>query len=90
MNHDQYHIHIHLSIPPKMKVSDVVMTIKSISGRLMKKNFDYMKKTYLGVDGILSDGYFVSTIGVNELVAFQYVEHQNQAYMGQSQLVLYR
>ena len=33
MNHDEDHIHIHLSIPPKMRVSDVVKTVKSISGR---------------------------------------------------------
>ena len=37
MNHDKDHIHLHLSIPPKIRVSDAARNIKSISGRLMKK-----------------------------------------------------
>lgn len=88
MNHDIDHIHLHLSIPPKMKVSDVVGTIKSISGRLLKKKFEYMRKVYWGVDGIWSDGYFVSTIGINEKIIKQYIERQGQEDAGQAQLVL--
>ena len=88
MNHDKDHIHLHLSIPPKLRVSDVVRTIKSVSGRLLKKKFDYMRKAYWGSDGICSDGYFVSTIGLNEEVIKRYIEHQGQEDMGQAQLVL--
>ncbi len=53
------HIYFYLSISPKMRVSDVVRTIKSISGRLLKWKFEYMRKSYWGVDGIWSNGYFV-------------------------------
>lgn len=89
MNHDVDRIHLHLSIPPKMKVSDVVRTIKSISGRLLKRKFEYMRKAYWGVDGIWSDGYFVSTIGmINEKIIKQYIERQEQEDAGQAQLVL--
>ena len=88
MNHDKDHIHLHLSIPPKMRVSDVVRTIKSISGRLLKKKVEYMRKAYWGVDGIWSDGYFVSTIGINEHAIKRYIEHQGKEDMGQAQLVL--
>jgi len=88
MNHDVDHIHLHLSIPPKMRVSDVVRTIKSISGRLLKRKFEYMRKSYWGVDGIWSDGYFVSTIGINEKIIKQYIERQGQEDAGQAQLVL--
>jgi putative transposase len=87
-NHDVDHIHMHLSIPPKMRVSDVVRTIKSMSGRLLKKKFEYMRRAYWGVDGIWSDGYFVSTVRVNEHVIKQYIEHQGQEDRGQAQLVL--
>jgi putative transposase len=86
MNHDADHIH--LSIPPKMRVSDVVRTIKSMSGRLLKKKFESMRKTYWGVDGIWSDGYCVSTVGVNEHAITRYIEHQGQEDRGQAQLVL--
>ncbi|WP_338453677.1 IS200/IS605 family transposase [Candidatus Bealeia paramacronuclearis] len=88
MNHDKDHIHLHLSIPPKIRVSDAVRTIKSMSGKLLKKKFEYMRKPYWGVDGIWSDGYFVSTVGVNEYAIKRYIEHQGQEDLGQAQLVL--
>jgi putative transposase len=68
MNHEVDHIHLLVSIPPKMRVSDIVSYIKSQSGRLMKRKFEYMRKVYWGSDGIWSDGYFVSTVGVEESV----------------------
>ena len=88
MNHDEDHIHLHLSIPSKIRVSDAVRTIKSVSGRLMKKKFDDMRKAYWGAEGIWSDVYFVSTIGINERVIKAYIERQGQEDMGQAQLVL--
>ena len=88
MNHDKDHIHLLLSIPPKMRVSDVVRYIKSQTGRLLKRRFEYMRKAYYGVDGIWSDGYFVSTVGVNELVLKRYIEKQGQEDSGQAQLDL--
>ena len=89
-NHDNDHIHMVLSIPPKMRISDVVRRIKSTSGRLLKKKFDYMRKAYWGIDGIWSDGYFVSTVGVNEEIIKKYVEEQGKEDRGQAQLVLGR
>ena len=88
INHDIDHIHMHLSIPPKVRVSDVVRTIKSITGRLLKKKFEYIRKAYWGIDGVWSDGYFVSTVGINEHVIKRYIEHQGQEDIGQAQLVL--
>ncbi len=88
LNHDVDHIHLLLSIPPKMRVSDVVRHIKSNSGRLMKRKFEYMRKAYWGVDGIWSDGYFVSTVGVNESVIQKYIQKQGQEDRGQAQLEL--
>jgi putative transposase len=83
-NHDEDHIHMLLSIPPKMKVCDVVRRIKSISGRKLKQKFDYMRKAYWGVDGIWSDGYFVSTVGLNEATIRRYIENQGQEDRGQA------
>ncbi len=88
MNHDKDHIHLLLSIPPKIRVSDVVRYIKSQTGRLMKRRFEYMKKAYYGSDGIWSDGYFVSTVGVNEDVIKKYIENQGKEDSGQAQLEL--
>ena len=88
MNHDKDHIHLLISIPPKFRVSDIVRYIKSQSGRLMKRRYLYMRKAYYGSDGIWSDGYFVSTVGVNEQVIKKYIEHQGKEDSGQAQLDL--
>ena len=84
VNHDEDHIHLLLSIPPKMSVSDVVRRIKSITGRLLKKKFEYMRKAYWGVDGIWSDGYCVSTVGLNEDTIRRYIEKQGHEDRGQA------
>jgi len=78
INHDVYHVHKLLSIPPKMRVSDVIRTFKSHTGRLMKKKFEYMQKAYWGVGGIWSDGYFVSTVGIHESVIKKYIVNQGK------------
>jgi putative transposase len=90
MNHDKDHIHLLLSIPPKMRVSDVVRRIKSTTGRLLKRKFEYMRKAYWGVDGIWSDGYFVSTVGLNEEIIKRCIERQGAEDRGQAQLVLWQ
>lgn len=73
-NHDANHIHLLLSIPAKMRVSDVVRRIKSTTVRPLKCKFDYMQKKFWGVDGILSDDYFVSMVVLNEGVIRRYIE----------------
>ena len=88
MNHDADHIHLLMSVPPKKRVSDVVKVIKSISGRLLKKKFEYMRKAYWGIEGIWSNGYFVSTVGIDEEVIKQYIKRQGEEDMGQAQLAL--
>lgn len=87
-NHDVDHVHILLSIPPKMRVSDVVRTFKSHTGRLMKKKFEYMRKAYWGADGIWSEGYFVSTVGIDEAIIKRYIQNQGEEDTGQAKLEL--
>lgn len=88
INHDIDHVHILMSIPPKMRVSDVVRTFKSHTGRHMKKKFEYMRKAYWGADGIWSDGYFVSTVGIEEGIIKRYIETQGKEDIGQAELEL--
>lgn len=88
INHDIDHIHILVIIPPKMSVSQAVRILKSNTSRDLKKKFPFLKKVYWGTDGVWSDGYFVSTVGVNERVIRDYIEKQGQEDSGQAQLVL--
>ena len=55
----------------------------------MYKRFPFLEKVYYDNDrGIWSDGYFMSTVGVNEQVIRNYIEHQGREDSGQVQLEL--
>ena len=88
INRDIDHIHILTVIPPKMSVSTAVRIIKSNTSKDLKRKFSFLKDVYWGTDGIWSDGYFVSTVGVNEEVIKKYIEQQGKEDSGQAQLVL--
>ena len=86
VNHDKDHVHFLVSIPPKMSVGSVVRIIKANTSRGLKQKFPYLKELYWGTDGIWSDGYFVSTIGLNESMIKQYIENQGKEDAGQAKL----
>ncbi|MCB2081569.1 MAG: IS200/IS605 family transposase [Hyphomicrobiales bacterium] len=87
-NHDRDHIHLLLSVPPKMSISSVVRIIKANTSRGIKQSFPFLKKVYWGTDGIWSDGYFVSTVGIDNAVIRKYIEHQGEEDSGQAELEL--
>ena len=88
VNHDKDHIHLLVSIPPKMSVGSVVRIIKSNTAVGMKQKFPFLKEMYWGTDGIWSDGYFVSTVGVDEEVIRKYIQNQGKEDSGQAKLEL--
>ena len=88
MNHDKDHIHMLVSIPPKMKVGKIIGIIKSNTARDMKKKFPFLRGVYWGTESIWSGGYFVSTVGVNEETILRYIELQGQEDAGQAKLEL--
>jgi putative transposase len=86
-NHDKDHIHILISVPPTKKICDIVRLIKSNTSRGIKEKFPILKKQYWGQDGIWSDGYFVSTVGVNKDIVTKYIEKQGEFDTGQTALL---
>ena len=85
-NTDADHIHLLVSIPPKMTVSEVVRIIKSNTGAIMRRQYEFLKYVYYGRGGIWSVGYFVSTVGIGEEIIQKYIEHQAREDRGQEQL----
>ena len=78
-NYDKDHIHLLVSIPPKMSVGSVVRIVKSNSAKWLKEKFsEYLKKVYWGTQSIWSEGYFVSTLGRDEEVIRKYIEEQGK------------
>ena len=88
VNTDKDHIHILVSIPPQWSVGKVVGLIKANTARSLKAEFPFLKDVYWGTDSIWSEGYFVSTVGINEAIIKRYIEQQGQEDAGQNNLRL--
>ena len=55
----------------------------------MKAEFAFLKQVYWGTDSIWSEGYFVSTVGVNEATIKRYIDQQGQEDAGQNNWKLF-
>ena len=88
VNTDEDHLHLLVSIPPNWAVGKVVGLIKANTAKGLKAEFPFLKDVYWGTDSIWSEGYFVSTVGINEAIIRRYIEHQGQADAGQINLKL--
>jgi putative transposase len=56
------HVHLFLSAPPRYSPARVVQVIKSISAKMVFKEFPEVKKQLWGGE-FWSDGYFVRSVG---------------------------
>ena len=86
VNHDKDHLHFLVSIPPTMGVGKVAGIIKQNTARDLKTKFPFLKEIYWGTDSVWSEGYFVSTVGVNEAMIQKYIENQGKKDSGQTLL----
>ena len=84
INHDIDHLHLLVSIPPQMSVGSVVRLIKTNTARGLKQQFPFLKSVYWGTDSIWSEGYFVSTVGIDEATIRRYIEGQGNEDAGQT------
>jgi len=74
------HIHMVVSIPPKVSVSELMGVVKGkIAIKLFKSYPQLKKKPYWG-NHFWSRGYFVNTVGINEDSICRYVKHQEDQY----------
>ena len=86
VNTDSDHVHVLLSIPPKMAISEVVKMLKAKTGLRMRRKFPFIDNVYWGRNGIWSRGYFVSTVGISESTIRKYIEMQGKEDSGQALL----
>ena len=73
-----------LSIPPTIAVGKAIGIIKQNTARELKQKFPFLKQVYWGTDAIWSEGYFVSTVGINEDMIQKYIEEQGKKDSGQT------
>lgn len=84
INHDKDHIHFLISIPPTTSVGKVIGIIKQNTAKELKQKFPHLKETYWGTESIWSEGYFVSTVGINKEILEAYIREQGKKDTGQT------
>ena len=72
------HIHLVVSIPPKVSISDMMGILKGKLAIKLFKSYPKMKKKPYWGNHFWARGYFVSTIGIDEEVIKRYVKHQEK------------
>ena len=69
------HVHMLVSVPPSLSVSDVAKYLKGRSSHLLQDEFPELKKKYWG-QHLWARGYFCATVGtVTEEMIKQYIEN---------------
>ena len=75
---EQDHIHILITLPPKYSIAQVMGQLKSQSSHHLCKTFSWLGKVYWKATVVWSPGYFVSSVGLDELTIQNYVEYQGR------------
>jgi putative transposase len=72
------HVHLLLSVPPNIAVSDLVQRLKGRSSRKMLEEFGELRRQFRG-QHLWARGYFVASSGnVTDEVIAQYIEMQTE------------
>ena len=72
------HVHMVVSIPPRLSVSDFMGVLKGKTAmRIFKSHPNLKKKPYWG-NHFWARGYFVNTVGINEEMIRRYVKYQEE------------
>ena len=73
------HVHLFLSAPPRYSPAGIAQVIKSISAKMVFREFPEVKKQLWGGE-FWSDGYFVRSVGdkVTSEVIRRYIKYQQQ------------
>jgi putative transposase len=72
------HVHLLVSVPPNIAVSELVQRLKGRRSWLMLQEFGELKKAYWG-QHLWASGYFVASTGnVTDAIIAEYIEKQGQ------------
>ena len=71
------HVHLMLSIPPRIAVSDFMGYLKGKSALMMFDKHANLKYKF-GDRHFWSEGYYVSTVGLNESTIRKYIQEQDK------------
>jgi len=78
LNIQSDHIHMIISIPPKVSISELMCTLKGKLAIKLFKSYPQLKKKPCWGNHFWSRGYFVNTVGINEDMIRRYVKYQEE------------
>ena len=79
------HVHMLIAIPPKYAVSQVVGYIKGKSALHLARVYGERRRNFTG-QHFWARGYFVSTVGRDEIVIREYINDQEDKRLDQMHL----
>ena len=71
------HVHLSVAIPPKLSVSDFMGYLKGKSALMMFDKHANLKYKF-GNRHFWAEGYYVSTVGLNEATIKKYIQEQEK------------
>ncbi|MEV0703703.1 IS200/IS605 family transposase [Saccharopolyspora sp. NPDC050389] len=76
-NGEANHVHLLVSFPPKVAVSKLVNSLKGVSSRLLRKEYEDLRFAYWRGVRLWSGSYFAGSVGGAPIsVVRQYIERQ--------------
>ncbi len=69
------HVHMMIAIPPKYAVSQVIGYLKGKSAIHIARAYGGRQKNFSG-EHFWARGYYVSTVGIDEVVLRRYIQQQ--------------
>ena len=84
------HVHLFVSFPPRLSISEVVGKLKAISAKIVFEEFPEVEREMYGGE-FWEDGYFVRTVGdeVTTKVIRRYIEYHDEEETRPNQLDLF-
>lgn len=84
------HVHLFVSFPPRLSISEVVGKMKAISAKVIFEEFPEAKREMYGGE-FWEDGYFARTVGdeVTRKVIRRYIEYHDEEETSPDQLNLF-
>ena len=82
------HVHMHISYPPKLSVSEIVKRLKGRSGKLLLQEYPELKRRYWG-GHFWGIGYGAWSIGnITEEMLKKYLDHHKDHPNGDENFIL--
>lgn len=79
------HVHLLVSVPPQIAISDLVQRLKGRSARKMLDEFGELRRQFWG-QHLWARGYFVASSGnVTDEIIAEYIESQSEKLLGESE-----